>query len=143
MLACYHDDFVLHYSGNNPFTGDHVGKEAAIATLLAVNARAPRELVAIDEILAGPDSAVITARERLTIDGTPHELRRVLRYHITDGTSPSAGSTTKTKTKPSSTRHGHPRSSTNDEGVHRYARRSHQQLDPDRVDQWERHVHDR
>jgi hypothetical protein len=85
VVACYADDLTLHYFGNNPFTGDHVGKDAALTTLIAIAAKTPRELVAIDEVLAGPGSAVVVARERLTIDGTSCELRRLFRYRVENG----------------------------------------------------------
>ena len=32
-LAMYSDDFTLHYLGNNPLSGTHSGKEAALAAL--------------------------------------------------------------------------------------------------------------
>ncbi|MEZ5168257.1 MAG: nuclear transport factor 2 family protein [Acidimicrobiales bacterium] len=82
LLDCYADEFTLHYFGANPFTGDHVGKDTAVAVLLEVGARAPRRLVSVDEILAGPDAAVLVAREELTIDGEAFEIRRVLRYRV-------------------------------------------------------------
>ena len=82
ILDCYADDFTLHYFGDNPFTGDHVGKDAALAVLLEVGARAPRKLVAVDEILAGPNAAVLVVRERLQVDDEATEIRRVLRFRI-------------------------------------------------------------
>lgn len=82
ILDCYDDCFTLHYFGDNPFTGDHVGRDAAIATLLDVGARAPRQLVAVDEVLAGPAAAVLVVRERVTIGGETTEIRRVLRYRV-------------------------------------------------------------
>ena len=45
IVACYGDDFTLHYFGDNPFSGRHVGRDAAIEMLLAVMAKAPRELL--------------------------------------------------------------------------------------------------
>lgn len=83
ILGCYADDFTLHYFGNNPFTGDHGGKQTALDTLLEVGARAPWTLLSIDEILAGPLSAVIVATLRISIQGEEHEIRRVLRFRIT------------------------------------------------------------
>lgn len=85
MLDCYSDEFTLHYFGNNPFTGDHVGKESAIETLLEVAGRAPRSLDAVDEILAGPDAALMVVRESISFGGETHQIRRVLRYRINDG----------------------------------------------------------
>lgn len=88
ILGCYDDRFTLHYFGDNPFTGSHVGRDAALAVLLEVGSRAPRKLVAVDEILAGPGAAVIVARERITTGdhraGTTEstEIRRVLRYRV-------------------------------------------------------------
>ena len=82
ILDCYADDFTLHYFGNNPFTGDHVGKEAALNTLLEVGAKAPRKLIAVDDIMAGPNTAVIVAREEVNIDGEVFEIGRLLRYRV-------------------------------------------------------------
>lgn len=82
ILDCYADEFTLHYFGNNPFSGDHVGRDTAFSVLLEVGARAPRKLIAVDEILAGPDAAVVVAREEITVDGEPREVRRILRYRI-------------------------------------------------------------
>jgi hypothetical protein len=39
--------------------------------------------VAVDEILAGPEAAVIVAREEITVDGKVSEISRVLRYRTT------------------------------------------------------------
>ncbi len=85
ILDCYAEAFTLHYFGNNPFTGHHVGKDAALATLLEVGSRAPRKLVAVDEILAGPAAAVLVVREEIAVEGVATVIRRVLRYRIADG----------------------------------------------------------
>ena len=85
LLDCYADEFTLHYFGSNPFTGSHVGKDAALAALLEVSTRAPRRLLGVDDVMAGPGSAVVVAREGLTVDGEQHEIRRVLRYRVVDG----------------------------------------------------------
>lgn len=82
ILGCYADEFTLHYFGNNPFTGVHGGKDAAVAVLFEVGSRAPRKLVAVDEIMAGPEAAVIVAREDILVDGATTEIRRVLRYRV-------------------------------------------------------------
>lgn len=66
IFGCYHDDFTLHYGGANPFTGDHVGKAAALQTLAAVSARTGRKLDAIIDVTAGPERAVVIARETFT-----------------------------------------------------------------------------
>ena len=34
VFDLYHDDFVLHYFGESPLAGEHVGKEAAISVLV-------------------------------------------------------------------------------------------------------------
>ena len=82
ILGCYSDDFTIHYFGNNPFAGAHVGRDAALTALLNVGARAPRKLLAVDEILAGQATAVLVVREELQVDGDPIEIRRVLRFRV-------------------------------------------------------------
>ncbi len=82
ILGCYSDEFTLHYFGDNPFTGTHFGKDAALTVLLEVGARAPRKLVSVDEILAAPGAAVIVAREVISVEEATTEIRRVLRYRV-------------------------------------------------------------
>lgn len=82
IVACYADDFTLHYFGDNPFSGDHVGRDAALATLLAVGAKAPRRLLEIEDVLAGPGTAVVVAREEITTSDGPVEVRRSFRYRV-------------------------------------------------------------
>ena len=82
LLDCYADDFVLHYFGRSRYAGDHAGKDAAVTTLAAVSGEAARELLGVDEVLAGESGAVIVARERLTRGGEAHELRRLFRYRV-------------------------------------------------------------
>jgi hypothetical protein len=82
ILDCYAEEFTLHYFGDNPFSGDHLGRDAAVETLLAVGAKAPRRLVAVDEILTGPGAAVLVAREEIETGDGPVEIRRVLRYRV-------------------------------------------------------------
>jgi len=84
ILDCYADDFTLHYFGDNPFTGGHVGKDEAFAVLLEVGARAPRKLLGVDEILAGEGAAVLVAREEISVEGDTHLIRRVLRFRIAE-----------------------------------------------------------
>lgn len=84
ILDCYADEFTLHYFGSNPFSGDHVGKDAAVAVLLEVGSRAPRTLVSVDEILAGTDAAVLVAREEIVVGGVTDVIRRILRYRVVD-----------------------------------------------------------
>lgn len=82
ILGCYADTFTLHYFGSNPYTGDHIGRDAALATLLAVGAKAPRTLIEVEQILAGPDAAVMVVVEDIVVDGATHSIRRVLRFRI-------------------------------------------------------------
>jgi ketosteroid isomerase-like protein len=85
IAACYHDEFTLHYFGQNLFAGDHVGKQAALTTLASFSARAGRKLLAIVDVMAGPSRAVIIARESFERDGRRAEFERVLVYTIRDG----------------------------------------------------------
>jgi len=84
LRACYHPDFTLHYFGDHPLTGDHVGLAAALATLAEVSRRTRRKLVRIVDVTAGPQRAVVIAREAFERDGVVTELDRVLVYRIQD-----------------------------------------------------------
>ncbi|MFZ5733605.1 MAG: nuclear transport factor 2 family protein [Pseudomonadota bacterium] len=85
LAACYHDEFTLHYFGNNPFTGDHVGKAAALTALAKFSQRTGRKLLGIIDVMAGPERATVIARESFDRDGRKAELERVLVYTIKDG----------------------------------------------------------
>lgn len=83
VLAMYHDDFILHYFGESPLAGDHVGREAAIATLMEATTRSRRQLDAIEDVLGGETFAAIIAREGV---GDPARIvRRVFVYTVRDG----------------------------------------------------------
>lgn len=97
VAASYHDDIVLHYAGANPFSGDHVGKPAALAVLGAITQRAKRKLLAVIDVMAGPERACAIVLERFERDGEVHELERTLLYAIADGPCVSAGCSTRTK----------------------------------------------
>jgi uncharacterized protein len=85
IAGCYHDEFTLHYFGQNPFAGDHVGKAAALTTLAQFSARTGRKLIAIVDVMAGPARAVVIARESFERDGRHAEFERILVYAIKDG----------------------------------------------------------
>ena len=82
IVDCYHDDFTLHYGGATPFSGDHVGKAAALKTLAEVSRRTGRKLIEIIDVTAGPERAVVIARERFTRGEMTATLDRVLVYTI-------------------------------------------------------------
>jgi ketosteroid isomerase-like protein len=82
LRACYHPSFTLHYFGDHPLTGDHVGLAAALAALAEVGRRTRRRLVRIVDVTAGPARAVVIAREAFERDGVVTELDRVLVYRI-------------------------------------------------------------
>jgi len=84
LAGCYHDDFTLHYFGNNPFTGDHIGKVAALTTLAKFSQRTGRKLLGIVDVMAGPERATVIARESFDRDGRKVEFERVLVYTIKD-----------------------------------------------------------
>jgi ketosteroid isomerase-like protein len=85
IADCYHDDFTLHYFGQNPFAGDHVGKRAALTALAKFAERTGRKLIAIVDVMAGPQRAAIIARESFERDGRRAEFERILVYAIRDG----------------------------------------------------------
>jgi ketosteroid isomerase-like protein len=83
VLAMYHDDFILHYFGESPLAGDHVGRDAAIATLMEATTRSRRQLDDIEDVLGGDTFAAIIAREGV---GDPARIvRRVFVYTVRDG----------------------------------------------------------
>jgi len=84
LRACYHPDFTLHYFGDHPLAGDHVGLAAALAALVEVSRRTRRRLVRIIDVMAGPERAAVIAREAFERDGVATELDRVLVYRIAD-----------------------------------------------------------
>jgi len=85
ILTAYGDDFVLHYFGASEFAGDHVGRDAALAVLGAVSARAPRSLVSVDDILVSDDGGALVVTETLARGDERVTLTRVLRYRVSDG----------------------------------------------------------
>jgi ketosteroid isomerase-like protein len=87
VIGLYHDDFVLHYFGESPLAGDHVGKEAAVTVLLAATQRSGRQLDAIEDVLAGSTFGAIVAREGIRQPGGDdlRVIRRVFLYKVRDG----------------------------------------------------------
>lgn len=85
IAACYHDEFTLHYGGENPLAGTHRGKAAALATLVEVARRTNRRLLGIADIMAGPQRGAIVAREAFSRDGRTAEFERLLVYSVRDG----------------------------------------------------------
>jgi len=85
IAACYHDAFTLHYAGQNPLSGTHQGKAAALAALAQVARRANRKLLGIDDVMAGPQRGAILARECFSRNGRTATLQRLLVYAVRDG----------------------------------------------------------
>lgn len=85
MMATYADDFVLHWFGENPFATVHVGRDAAMAALMAFTQRTGRKLVEIVDVMAGEHRAVIIAREQVTIGDETRVIERALVYRIEAG----------------------------------------------------------
>jgi ketosteroid isomerase-like protein len=85
LAACYHDDFTLHYFGRNPLAGDHEGKAVALGVLAEVTRRTNRRLLAIVDVMAGPERGALLVRERFERDGKAAEVERLLVYAVRDG----------------------------------------------------------
>ena len=85
LAACYHDDFTLHYFGRNPLAGDHSGKATAISVLAEVTRRTNRSLLAIVDIMAGPERGALLVRERFQRDDKTADVERLLVYAVRDG----------------------------------------------------------
>jgi len=85
MLACYHDEIVLHWFGSGPLAGSHRGKAAALQALGEQGKRARRSLVEIVDVLASDAHATALVRERFERDGRSEVLDRVLVYRVRGG----------------------------------------------------------
>lgn len=85
IVACYHDEFTLHYDGAHSLAGTHAGKPAALAALAEFSRRTGRKLVAIVDVMAGPERAVVIAREHFDNGALAADVERVLVYRIADG----------------------------------------------------------
>jgi ketosteroid isomerase-like protein len=85
MAACYHDEFTLHYSGQNPLAGVHRCKQAAFAALAEVARRTNRKLLGVEDVMAGPKRGAILVRELFGRDGKTAEVERLLVYSVKDG----------------------------------------------------------
>ncbi|MBU6330742.1 MAG: nuclear transport factor 2 family protein [Acidobacteria bacterium] len=82
VLGSYHDDIELHYMGNSPLAGNHVGRDAAFAALGQASLRTSRTLVAVEDVLVGESLGALVAIEDL---GDPsRRVRRVLLYRVQD-----------------------------------------------------------
>ncbi len=80
ILAYYADDVVLHWFGQNPLSGSHRGKDAALIALGRAAAVMPRQLVDVEAVLGddSSSSAALVVRERWG----DVDLRRVLVYKV-------------------------------------------------------------
>ena len=85
IVACYGDDFTLHYAGHNALSGDHVGKPAALAALAEFSRRTERRLVRIVDAMGGAERGVVIAREALGKGAGRVEVERTLVYTVRGG----------------------------------------------------------
>ena len=85
LIACYADDFTLHYAGATRFAGSHGGRDAALAVMAEVSTLAPRTLVSVDDVMVGGDGGALLVTEELTRGGESATIRRLLRSRIADG----------------------------------------------------------
>jgi hypothetical protein len=85
IVACYGEDFTLHYGGSNALSGDHVGKAKALGTLAEFSKRTGRRLVRIVDVLGGNERGVVIAREALGPNEARVEVERVLVYRVENG----------------------------------------------------------
>lgn len=83
VLAAYHDDFALHYFGESPLAGTHVGKDAAVGALAQASLRAGRTLISVEDVLVGDAFGALLAVEDL--GDPPRRVRRILLYRVAEG----------------------------------------------------------
>lgn len=85
IVACYHDEFVLHYFGSNQLAGDHIGKAAALGALAEFGRRTHRKLRAITATMVGPERGAIIASEYLGAGDSSVLVERLLVYAVREG----------------------------------------------------------
>ena len=83
-FALYHPQFTIHWFGNNPLSGTHVGAEQVQRALAELARRTNRSLVKIVATLAGPERGAIIARESFGIGDARIEMDRVLIFTVAD-----------------------------------------------------------
>ena len=83
VLGSYHDDIELHYMGESPLAGTHVGRDAAFTALGQASLRTSRKLIAVEDVLVGESFGALIAVEEL--GDPPRRVRRVLLYRVQDG----------------------------------------------------------
>lgn len=82
VLASYHDDIELHYTGDSPLAGSHRGRDAAFAALGQASVRTSRKLIAVEDVLVGESLGALIAVEDL--GDPPRRVRRILLYRVQD-----------------------------------------------------------
>jgi ketosteroid isomerase-like protein len=85
VVGLYADDIVLHYFGDNPLKGDHIGKAAALSALGRISQAVKRGAPEIHDVLGGEHHAALLAKERWGEGEDAIELNRLLLYHVRDG----------------------------------------------------------
>jgi uncharacterized protein len=85
IVDCYHDEVVFHYFGRSPLAGTHRGKPACLAALKQVREKTNRQLVSVQDVLAGEQFGLIVAVERFERGGASIDIERVLRFGVRDG----------------------------------------------------------
>ena len=85
IRACYHDDIVLHYAGDNALSGAHRGVAAMLAAMGQMRRRVERRLLAVVDVMVGAERACIVMREAFTRDGQTHEIERLGVYRVAGG----------------------------------------------------------
>ena len=84
-FALYHPQFTIHWFGDNPLSGTHVGAAKVQRALMELARRTNRSLVKIVATLAGPERGAIIARESFGAGDARIEIDRVLIFTVADG----------------------------------------------------------
>jgi uncharacterized protein len=85
LLACYHDDIVVHYGGTSPFAGTHHGRDRLFEILVETAQRSGRQLVSIDQIDDQHTHGALFVTESIVLDGATVAVERAFRYRCADG----------------------------------------------------------
>lgn len=81
VLGSYHPELTLVWPGSHDLAGEHVGLDASLHALAALQERSGRRLLRVESIEVGHDEVGVEAVEQWTCGA----VRRTLRFTTRDG----------------------------------------------------------
>ena len=85
VRAMYTDDFVLHYPGKNPLSGDHRGIDGFLAKVRALMGSEGKVTRELHDALGSDDHAIQLLNVTADVKGQKHTWHSVIVIHPRDG----------------------------------------------------------